>query len=263
MRQYSNTAVVTTLNGGISDAATTIVVADATGWPVLAPGERVTFLIGSEIIEAAARSGTTLSGCVRGADGTTAAAHLDGAAVKHVGSAHELVGFNFVHAAGEYHGPQFQRPWAQTVPGAYSSIARPFWVPNTAAYDQIGININVGGDSGQHILRLSIYGDNAGKPGQLIVDAGTVDCSTAGFKGITISQTLKRGLVWLCTHAQGMNAMASDMLVQSAFLPSNIGANALFWWASSDGTAPSTFPTPSLAAGWQATVPILYLRRAA
>jgi hypothetical protein len=92
MRRYSNTAVETTLDGGISDSDTTIVLASATGWPTLATGEKVTFRIGNEIIEAGALSGVTLSSCTRGVDGTTAAAHSTGAAVQHVASAMDIQG---------------------------------------------------------------------------------------------------------------------------------------------------------------------------
>jgi hypothetical protein len=142
MRRYSNTAVETTLDGGISDSATTVVLASATGWPTLATGERVTFRIGTEIIEAGARSGVTLSSCTRGVDGTTAAAHSTGAAVRHVASADELTsgglelrssmlvlpGFSFgsattntINAASIFYSPmQMQR--AGRITGLYGEI---------------------------------------------------------------------------------------------------------------------------------------------
>jgi len=66
-----------TLDGAISAEAQSIVMDSASGFP--AGGGRI--LIGSEQITYGAISSATLTGCVRGVNGTTAAAHSDGAAV--------------------------------------------------------------------------------------------------------------------------------------------------------------------------------------
>ena len=70
----------TTLNGAINNSATTVVVtqAQASG---LVWRSRGLIKIGTELIRYEARSGNSLTGCVRGVEGTTAAAHSDGAAV--------------------------------------------------------------------------------------------------------------------------------------------------------------------------------------
>lgn len=78
VRNYSNTAQDTTLNGGITDSATTATVTAATGWPA-AP---FTILINAEVILVGGRSGTSLSSMTRAFDGTTATAHTNGDAVK-------------------------------------------------------------------------------------------------------------------------------------------------------------------------------------
>ena len=67
-----------TLSGGITATATTITLASGTNF-VAANG---TVLIDSEQITYLTRSGAVLSGCVRGANGTVAASHSNGAAVK-------------------------------------------------------------------------------------------------------------------------------------------------------------------------------------
>lgn len=76
----NNTAVFaagrTTLNGSISDTATTITLTSATNFPDLLLGGWI--LIGSEQITYSSRTGNVLSGCVRGYNGTTAAAHSSG-----------------------------------------------------------------------------------------------------------------------------------------------------------------------------------------
>lgn len=67
----------TTLNGGIDDSTTTVVLTNASALP--ATGGYVT--IGTEAIKFTGKSGNTLTGVTRGADGTTAAAHDNGVAV--------------------------------------------------------------------------------------------------------------------------------------------------------------------------------------
>lgn len=65
-----------TLNGGISDSATAIVLSSVAGLPASGYVK-----IGSETIFYSYISGNTLSNCFRGQNGTTPAAHLTGAAV--------------------------------------------------------------------------------------------------------------------------------------------------------------------------------------
>ena len=66
----------TTLNGGINDSATTITLTSASSFSTSG-----SILIGSEIITYSGKSTNDLTGCVRGASGTTAASHSNGAAV--------------------------------------------------------------------------------------------------------------------------------------------------------------------------------------
>jgi hypothetical protein len=66
-----------TLNGAITDSAQSITLNSASGFPT--GGGRI--LIGSEQITYGAISSATLTGCERGVNGTTAAAHSDSAAV--------------------------------------------------------------------------------------------------------------------------------------------------------------------------------------
>ena len=67
----------TTLNGTINSSATSIVLTSATGF-----GTSGTVLIGSELITFSGVSTNTLTGCVRGTNGTVAAAHTTGATVQ-------------------------------------------------------------------------------------------------------------------------------------------------------------------------------------
>jgi hypothetical protein len=60
-------------------------------------------------------------------------------------------------------------------------------------------------------IHLAIYTDNAGKPGPLLVDAGSVDATATGAKTLTIAQTLDAGMVWLQGVAQGSPAAGPSM----------------------------------------------------
>jgi hypothetical protein len=74
-------SATTTLNGGINNSVTSIVLTSATGFT--ASG---TIVVDTESITYSGISTNTLTGCVRGANGTTAAAHLTGAVVTQVTS---------------------------------------------------------------------------------------------------------------------------------------------------------------------------------
>jgi len=71
-------SLTTTLNGGITDSQTTITVVAVTGFLI---GDYYRFTVDDEIIYATFADTTTLqfTGCLRGQEGTTAAAHLTGA----------------------------------------------------------------------------------------------------------------------------------------------------------------------------------------
>lgn len=85
-RNYSNTAVETELNGGITNVATSLVVNDATGYPAVP----FTIQINDEVILVGAKSGTTFSSLTRGYDNTTGVAHSNNDRVKHVGIAKDF-----------------------------------------------------------------------------------------------------------------------------------------------------------------------------
>ena len=78
--------------------------------------------------------------------------------------------------------------------------AVPFYVGASQSFDLIAV-ANVTGVA-TAVLRVGLYEDSAGVPGDLIVDAGTIDLSTGtGIKSVAISQTLS-GKVWLAAVPQ-------------------------------------------------------------
>jgi hypothetical protein len=70
------TAATTTLNGGIDNVVTTITVVSTSAFPT---SGRID--IGTELITYTGKTPTTFTGCVRGANGSTAASHLTGVTV--------------------------------------------------------------------------------------------------------------------------------------------------------------------------------------
>jgi hypothetical protein len=106
LRNYSNTAVQTTLTAGISAGALSLTVADATGYPavpfaiVLDAGSATD----EEVVFVTAKVGTTFT-ITRGADGTTAKAHASGATVIHAAIAGDFTdlqaaGLRYTYATG-------------------------------------------------------------------------------------------------------------------------------------------------------------------
>lgn len=66
------------------------------------------------------------------------------------------------------------------------------------------------------VCRLGIYADSSGRPGSLLLDAGTIDLSTAiAYKTITISLAITEGWYWLCAVRQGPSATAT-MVTENA-----------------------------------------------
>jgi len=73
---FSSTVTQNQLNGAIDNVVTTITVDSTTGFSTTG-----TILINSELITYSGKTATDFTGCVRGVEGTTAAAHLDNAIV--------------------------------------------------------------------------------------------------------------------------------------------------------------------------------------
>lgn len=91
MRNYSSTAVATTLASAISSSDTSMTLAAATGLPsvpftlVLDPDSA-----NEEIVTVTARSGTSVSAMSRGQESTTARSHASGVVVKHMVTGRDL-----------------------------------------------------------------------------------------------------------------------------------------------------------------------------
>ncbi len=101
--------------------------------------------------------------------------------------------------------------WYSSPPGGAANVAYstgamtyiPIIIPaHGATIDRIGVEVTTGGTAGA-VVRLGIYEPNAGGlPATKLLDAGTIDSTSTGFKEVTISQALTPGLHWLAAVAQ-------------------------------------------------------------
>lgn len=106
-------------------------------------------------------------------------------------------------------------------------------------------------------VRLGIYGDSAGLPGNLLLDAGTIDAATAGAKELTVDLTLPPGRYWLGGVSQGGTpgvlhwSSVSAPAVGFAALADLVSAGnvAGLTQSSVTGALPATF-TPGGSAGF-------------
>lgn len=107
--EHQGAAAATTLSSAITASSTTINITSATGWPTGAVGPFwVTIDAGTaseEKVLITSRTGTALTVSSRGADGTTATSHANGAAIEHTFSATEADAANaHIEASSGVHG---------------------------------------------------------------------------------------------------------------------------------------------------------------
>lgn len=114
----------------------------------------------------------------------------------------------------------------------------PFFVPRSMSVNRIGILVK--SPVAATVVRLGIFRDTAGLPDALIIDAGTIDSTGAGFKEIVISQSLAPGLHYLAACAQGGAPGVAGCEVLSP-MPLNTGSYTS-----------STYIQPAVAGGFPA-----------
>lgn len=112
--------------------------------------------------------------------------------------------------SSRYYGPPMYG--ANPAPAAMTGnrlYAVPFFAGDGQAFDRLGVEVTTAAASA--VIRLGIYNDSGGQPVTLLVDAGTVDASSTGWKEATIAQTLT-GWVWLAVVEQVTNAVAARFI---------------------------------------------------
>jgi len=103
--------------------------------------------------------------------------------------------------SGRYYRPVPYTP-VTIAPAAGTATVVPFYVPQLRSLDQLAIDVTT--LAGGSTITLGIYGsDEFGQPLGLILDAGTVDSSTTGFKTKSVSRALTPGWYWLASMPLG------------------------------------------------------------
>lgn len=132
---------------------------------------------------------------------------------------------------------------AQSIPVSADYLnASPFPIAVQMTFDRIGIYVYT---TGAGVSRLGIYTDDGCYPDSLVLDAGTINVSTGGWKEITINQTLPPGLYWIVVHPEVNHSVDGN---PQDFVPSLLGFDprnlAKHSWriAQTYGALPATFP---------------------
>lgn len=136
----------------------------------------------------------------------------------------------------------------------------PFVIGRAAILDRIGTEVTVVGTAGA-VVRLGIYHDSGqGYPGSLLLDAGTIDGTSATSQAITIAQAIKPGLWWMAGAVQGAAGTRPTVRVinqgnwsiagdPSAGAPNHLNQNAGYSQASVTGALPATFTATVTSTG--------------
>lgn len=165
---------------------------------------------------------------------------------------------------GYYTSGDFTATTTSVSPTVDVLLARPFLCPVRQSFDRVGFNVTSGGSAGA-VLRCGIYGNDAGEPGTLISEFGTVSTVTSGSKEITISLTLDPGVYWLAGVCQTTNCTASGAgTFFSPFASASTTTSLVTTQRAALSTSGVTGALPTTATWASATLtPIILLLRAA
>lgn len=143
----------------------------------------------------------------------------------------------------------------------------PFYIPNVVTLVRIGSDIAGAGDVGSK-LRLGLYSDDGtGRPGNLLLDAGTIAGDSVAVQEITISQAVGAGICWAAAAVQIVTVTQPTVRTQGAGALAGMdagtatpAAGALSGAVSVAGVAgafPATFGAPTFRG---AAAPRLFVR---
>lgn len=197
---------LTTLGAAVTDTTGTTLTTSAAAPAALQGAGQFRIVIDSEIMLVTGGAATTTWTVTRGAEGSTAATHSNGASIFHYLTAGALRAMSYggvtAQGAGTYVALTDDNNVVNT-PAANVEIMYCFAVAQPITLAKIGIFTGGNGTVGA-VFRLGLRYDTGRRvPGTLIVDAGTVDGTITGLQFVAISQTLQPGLYWFTLTSQG------------------------------------------------------------
>ena len=88
---------------------------------------------------------------------------------------------------------------------------QPIWIGQTVNVTGLGIDVSTANAGASAVVRLGIYANASGRPGTVVVDAGTASLSTAVGKELTFTSTqLTTGWYWLAIATQSLDTAGSN-----------------------------------------------------
>jgi hypothetical protein len=126
--------------------------------------------------------------------------------------------------------------------------------------DRIGIEITTSAASSTVALAIHNHDASTGLPGTVLLDAGTVDSTSTGFKEITISQALSAGSYWLSSLSLGGSPTFRIVVAGSTQVPGFAQADMALNNLGVSRSSLSSIPSPLGATGTSLNVPRVYLR---
>lgn len=130
--------------------------------------------------------------------------------------------------------------------------AIPLFVPRSGTLAKLAINVSTLGAGS--VTRLGVYSDiqdsYGGMPGNLLVDAGTVDCSTVGIKEALVGIPITPGLYWLAAVVQNATCAMNLMQIGNGQLVGVNSANSIagrisYYMTNQSGALPSVWGSTS------------------
>ena len=111
----------------------------------------------------------------------------------------------------------------------------PFYVAERIGIDTLSLFCNTANAGAGACIRMGIYADNGGRPGSVVLDAGTAGIGAPGLKSVTFTETfLDPGLYWYVVVVQsldtGINPTFMGGTTTSVTIgePAPVGPDSLF-----------------------------------
>jgi len=166
-----------------------------------------------------------------------------------------------------YTSPRAGTALAGTALVAGRIYAMPFICPKAITLDQIGVYVSTLSTT---TARLGIYTDNGNcYPGNLLLDAGTIDVTSTGAKKIAINQALAANtLYWLvivCAATPAIYCIPVAAVINILGHPAALGTaqHHGLYATLTYGVLPATFPTAGLTMITAAPIPAIFVRLSA
>ena len=103
----------------------------------------------------------------------------------------------------------------------------PFYVAERIGIDTLSLFCNTANAGAGACIRMGIYADNGGRPGSVVLDAGTAGIGAPGLKSVTFTETfLDPGLYWYVVVAQSLDTGINPTFMGGTTTSTTIGEPA-------------------------------------